>query len=183
MNLPFLLYRSGVHFSTPLNLGWPCDLLWPAEHGGTDAAWIPEPRPQEDLKLPPLPSWNTVLRLPFHGEAQEERPHGRGLGSQPDTLAWVSPAEANRSIQPIYWVAGIDTMVTFSLKGLGWLVIQQEIRDTGTLTGVYFVLETHFKNYLKLLKLKNRQKLGCWNLATVVTLREEGWGGSFMGCW
>lgn len=121
---------TAVESISPLPWIWagPVTSFWPAERGGTDAAWTPEPRPQEDLKLPPLPSWNTVLRLPFRGEAQEERPHGRGLVTQPNTLAWVSPGEAKRSTQPIYWVAGIDTIVTFSLKGLGWLVVQQEIR-------------------------------------------------------
>lgn len=48
-----------------LGLVWPCNLLWPKEYGRNDAVWVPEPRPQGALKLHPLPSWNTVLRLSY----------------------------------------------------------------------------------------------------------------------
>lgn len=159
----------------------PVTCFWPAERGGTDAAWIPEPRPQEDLKLSPLPSWNTVLRLPFHGEAQEERLHGRGLVSQPNTLAWVSPGEAKRSTQPIYWVAGIDTIVTFSLKGAGWLVVQQEIRGYRYTNWILLCCGNSFQKLSQTSQTQEQAKARLLELSNSGYLKRGGMGWELYG--
>ena len=96
-----------------------------------------------------------TLSWDYHSmEKPRKRDHmgrERGPVSQWNPSAWASPGEArvasNQSTESPEET--LITTATFSLKGLGWSVVQQEISDTGRLIGVQF-LKWAFKTMLNL---------------------------------
>lgn len=98
-----------------LKSGLTCGLLWPIECDGGHLGWVPEPRSQEALQLPPSLPWYSALR-PCCQEAglaywmEDERPHGgelRPLANgqhQRQKCEW-GHLEFSSSVDPLAWVS------------------------------------------------------------------------------
>lgn len=129
----------GRIYSSPLNLGWPCDMLWPTECGRCDSVGVLRSGPQRPynfpspslaaLRLPGKGAWGTSWRtrgapretVPTDGQHQQASYLGSYIQPQPShqmtTTTWMAPGETSRRIAQLSWAKSLTHRITSKYNG------------------------------------------------------------------